>query len=487
MAAGDDDDKLPDPADLPNIADLPSLDDFEDLDDFEHLDLGDYRDDSWSSEALGPVRSSLPPRWSELIRVVSRARAVNLANPNHPLVEIGRFGAIVPRGRGGCGLVFEVHDPQLDRRVALKLCLRSGPAAEAAIMHEARVLAKLSHPNIIAVHETGRHGDDVFFVMDLVEGRRNSGYDLINKQPRWQDAVNIYVAAGSGLAAAHDANIIHGDFKPGNVLIDQLCERPRVADFGFARILLEHTPASEREQVKFKIGTLPYMAPEVLRGQPGDQLSDQWSFCVSLWETLEGRRPYRGYSAGLLLESIALGEPWAIQPEDKVPTALRAVLRVGLSLDPRNRHADMHTLVRRLRELTQPAQVLVVPPTPPPRRRRRLLAGPDDVPRPGIFFLAMFLAFTVLLGSITSAMFWARQDSARARAEATAVQPAPAPTPAPLAPAPDLEGERALGRVLGLIEAGDYVAADAKWEAEVRRRDSLHRSSVDGSMLVALA
>jgi hypothetical protein len=445
-------------------------DDLEDIEGLLDLDFDAYLGEPSEDELPADRKATLPPRWSQLIRAVSHASTLNLGNPDRPLFKIGRFGGIVPRGRGSYGLVFEVHDPDLDRRVALKLCLTSGPAAEAAIMHEARLLAKLSHPNIITVYETGRYGDDVFFVMELITGRRNSGYDLINKQPRWQDAVNIYIAAGSGLAAAHDANIVHGDFKPGNLLIDQLCERPRVADFGFARIILDHAPADEREQIKFNIGTLPYMAPEVLRGQPGDQLSDQWSFCVSLWETLEGWRPFMGNSVELLLESIAQGELVAEQPEDKVPEALRSVLRVGLSVDPSERFDDMHELLGALRKLTQPRQqgVMIAAPEAP---RRRLLGGPDEPPRRGIFFLATLLAFTVMLGSLTSAVLLSHDDEGRSLPDVPALE----------------MGERVFGEVLTLIQAGGYDVADAKWESEVIRRDGLGHRSVDASLQVARA
>jgi serine/threonine protein kinase len=244
------------------LDDLDDLDDFDDFDDLDRLDQL-AAEIAWG----GRSRPPLPSRWKELFKTVLEERMANIADPDNPLVKIGRFEAIRSQGYGGYGLVFEVRDPELDRHVALKLCMTSGPKAAAALIREAQLLAKLSHPNVITVYETGRHGDDVFFVMEFIKGKKNSGNELIWMQPCWQDAVRIYAAAGSGLAAAHDANIIHGDIKPGNILIDERCERPRVADFGLARVILDHAPDNERDELEFRMGTKSYMAPEVLRGQ----------------------------------------------------------------------------------------------------------------------------------------------------------------------------------------------------------------------------
>src|SRR5690606_12115789 len=145
-------------------------------------------------------------------------------------------------------------------------CKNLGPQARTAILREAQLLAKLSHPNVVTVHETGRYGDEVFYVMEFVAGR--SAYEYFSHCDSWERAVEVYIAAGCGLAAAHDQGIVHGDFKPANILIGE-DERARVADFGLAQVMAEHMPDAEREQLYHRVGTLAFMAPERLRGEAG--------------------------------------------------------------------------------------------------------------------------------------------------------------------------------------------------------------------------
>ena len=269
-------------------------------------------------------------------------------DPTFPLHKIGRFDGIRLRGKGGFGVVFEAIDPTLQRRVALKLCEVRGPDDANDMFKEARMLAKLSHPNIVAVYEADRWGDDVFFVMEYIDGPTAHDFALRNPAPSWQEVVDIFVVAGEGLAAAHDHDppIVHGDFKPANVLLDAEAKRPRVADFGLARIRIENAPEAEREQVRQRGGTVPFMAPELLRGEDGDARSDQWSFCVALWCSLDRALPFVAESSDRMLEAITLNEPRCVRAS--VPEQLREVLRRGLSIDPDERFADMHELLRAL-------------------------------------------------------------------------------------------------------------------------------------------
>src|SRR5690606_20327502 len=128
-----------------------------------------------------------------------------------------------------------------------------------------------------------------------------------------------------------EAGIVHGDFKPTNVLVDEGGVRPRVADFGFARIQLEHMSEHEREATQARRGTLAYAAPEVLRGEVADALSDQWSFCASFWESLEGVLPFNAKTVPGMLATIDRLKPWWIN--ESVPQSLRDVLERGLSID----------------------------------------------------------------------------------------------------------------------------------------------------------
>src|SRR5690606_14752316 len=161
----------------------------------------------------------LPKRWLELAQEVALATAHRAsAEPTYPHFKIGRFDAIHLRGEGGFAAVFQVFDPDLERTVALKLCEVRGPDDANDMFKEARMLAKLSHPNIITVYETGRWGDDVFFVMEYADGKTAHHFAMRDPAPNWEEIVDIFLAAGEGLAAAHDHDppIVHGDFKPAN-------------------------------------------------------------------------------------------------------------------------------------------------------------------------------------------------------------------------------------------------------------------------------
>jgi serine/threonine protein kinase len=279
-----------------------------------------------------------PSYWNGLVKQISDGWVLEHigSGKRH---KIGRFEGIRRLGEGGFGLVLLVRDPDLDREVALKLYRVPHKGADEAILREAQLLAKISHPNVITVHETGRYGYDVFYVMERIVGM--NGHKFIQHSKGWQQVIEIYIGAGTGLAVAHEHGIIHGDFKPGNILIPEDGGPVRVADFGMAQVMYE-----DGAGVRHRLGTLPYMAPEVLRGEPGDARSDQWSFCVALWHTLEAALPYEGETAEELLAEIEHGEPHVAEPW--VPEHVRAVVRVGLSVNPKDRYPDMRTLVAAL-------------------------------------------------------------------------------------------------------------------------------------------
>jgi len=229
---------------------------------------------------------------------------------------LGRYRIERLVGRGGMGEVYAAHDPQLDRRVAIKVLTATYNNAEAAarLVREAQALAKLDHPNVVAVHDAGEVDGRVFLAMGFVEGA-TLGEHLAQARPPWQDVVALFVAAGRGLAAAHGAGLVHRDFKPGNVLVDRQ-GRVAVTDFGLARAAADlAAPAgdgayamatpdpsagpishssldSNMTQAGALIGTPAYMSPEQHAGERGSSRSDQFSFCVALWEALFGRHPF---------------------------------------------------------------------------------------------------------------------------------------------------------------------------------------------------
>jgi len=247
---------------------------------------------------------------------------------------------------GGMGMVIEAYDPQLARMVAIKLWLDAAPAAQAALLAEAKLLAQLCHPNVVTIHETGRWGERVFFVMQWVEGM--DGHQWLQEPRLWREVLKVFLAAGEGLAAAHAANIQHRDFKPGNILIGN-DGKVVVADFGVADSL-GTVDADDDDAPIMVVGTRCYVAPERLRRGRGDARSDQFSFCVALWEALHGRRPYAGQSRSDVLESIERGEIRTGPQTDQVPRPLNRVVRKGLADDPDQRYPSMRELLEALRE-----------------------------------------------------------------------------------------------------------------------------------------
>jgi predicted Ser/Thr protein kinase len=257
--------------------------------------------------------------------------------------NLGRYVLLDPVGRGGMGVVYSAFDPELDRKVAIKF-LRPGKGASPAaarpqLLAEAQAIARLSHPNIVTVHDVGTFDGEVFFAMEYVKGETLRRAQLPGLAGLKQ-TLSLYTAAGEGLAAAHRAGIIHGDFKPENVLVGE-DGRVRVTDFGLARAVHEHAP-------RFA-GTPAYMAPEHWRGKSSDVRSDQYSFCLALLEAVEGKRP----------EEVEKASP--SQPPEPVslrrrtlPARLSRVLARGLAVDPAQRWPSMDALLDALRQARLP-------------------------------------------------------------------------------------------------------------------------------------
>ncbi len=230
--------------------------------------------------------------------------------PRDPSAEALERGAAVGRyvildriGAGGMGVVYAAYDPELDRRVALKLLRTDRFAAPGhlRLLREAKALARLTHPNVVAVHDAGTFGDQVFVAMELVEGETLRQW-LEAGARSWREVLDRLLAAGRGLAAAHAAGLVHRDFKPENVLLGR-DGRVRVVDFGLAKALADAAEepaapdsggelASPLTEWGAVLGTPAYMAPEQIRGIAADARSDQFSFCVALYEALYGERPF---------------------------------------------------------------------------------------------------------------------------------------------------------------------------------------------------
>jgi tetratricopeptide (TPR) repeat protein len=294
------------------------------------------------------------------VTMQARSADGSLRPPSAPALGaiVGRYRVGRMLGAGGMGVVFEAHDPELDRLVAIKL-LHGGAhalALKTRLLREARAMARLAHPNVVAVHDVGTVGQQVFIAMELVEGTTLSRW--MQAQPRSRSEVlRVMVEAGRGLEAAHRVGMVHRDFKPDNVLIGA-DGRPRVTDFGLARpedgeepAQLEHRTAPGKARVLGMsltrtapgaiVGTPAYMAPEQFRAQATDARSDQFAFCVVLYETLFGRRPFAELAQNVLLGRL-------VPVPSSAPRWLRELVERGLSLDPGRRHASMTELLAEL-------------------------------------------------------------------------------------------------------------------------------------------
>ncbi|MGE0547939.1 MAG: serine/threonine-protein kinase [Kofleriaceae bacterium] len=244
-------------------------------------------------------------------------------------------------GAGGMGVVVAAHDTELDRPVAIKLAHAASrdEASSARLIREARALAQLTHPNVITIYDAGIVGDELFIVMELVEGG-TLGEWLRRERRGWRAIVEVFLAAGRGLAAAHERDLIHRDFKPSNVLLGADM-RPRVSDFGLVRVAGQSDEPRaampivvDRNAVVTAtgsvLGTPGYMAPEQIAGGVVDARSDQYAFCRSLHGALFDQPRADAFSGGA---------------RGRVPATVRRALERGMQTDPERRFANIGELL----------------------------------------------------------------------------------------------------------------------------------------------
>ena len=297
--------------------------------------------------------------------------------------SLGRYVVLGPVGAGGMGVVYAAYDPELDRKVAIKLLhptIAGGAESQGSqrLVREAQSLAKLQHPEVLGVHDVGVHDGRVFVAMEYVEGETVRRW-LDAGPPPWRDVLKVFVAAGRGLLAAHEKGLVHRDFKPDNVMLDldartREVTRVRVMDFGLAREAgaasemaatdLDRRRAGNDELTRTGaiVGTPAYIAPEQYDGQPAHAKSDQFAFCVALYEGLYGERPFTGQSQAELAAAVTTGTI-RTPSRSSVPAWLRAVVVCGLASDPAARWPSMAELLAALQR----------DPTSRVRRRRALL------------------------------------------------------------------------------------------------------------------
>ncbi|RYZ41917.1 MAG: serine/threonine protein kinase [Myxococcaceae bacterium] len=308
-----------------------------------------------------------------------------------PVPQVGRYLLLRRLGQGGMGVVYAAYDPDLDRKVALKLLhpnhQRESEEARSRLMREAQAMARVSHPNVIPVFDVGIWGDQVFVAMELVDGGTLGSW-LKESKRSWNEVLEFYLQAGRGLQAAHDAGLVHRDFKPANVLVSR-AGRVYVTDFGLARQVgdapeavnspeeAEVLQSADRRMLEttlteagLLVGTPNYMSPEQFRGTPLDARTDQFSFCAALYGALFGSRPfdpgslkaYASSSRGVEAEgtqslggTAPLSTPVTTAPppvlirepprDVKVPAWVRQAVLRGLALDADARFPSMRTLL----------------------------------------------------------------------------------------------------------------------------------------------
>nr|HEX4318248.1 protein kinase [Kofleriaceae bacterium] len=275
-------------------------------------------------------------------------------SPGH---AIGRYVVRELLGAGGMGEVYVADDPELGREVAIKLVTPAlGDSAarevfEARFRREARALARISHPNVVAVYDVGRVEDRMFIAMQLVEGETIASWCRSERRSA-RDVLEHFIAAGRGLAAAHAAGIVHRDVKPANLMLGN-DGRVRVVDFGLSRAPHDDGDLTRAGSV---LGTPHYMAPEQHRGEDVDARTDQFAFCVALYWALYGQFPFDGATPGALARAVMIGEPREPPRRSDVSRRVWTALRRGMSA---SRGARFATLDELLGELA---------PAPPQRR-----------------------------------------------------------------------------------------------------------------------
>jgi formylglycine-generating enzyme required for sulfatase activity len=373
--------------------------------------------------------------------------------------KIGRYVIIEKVGTGAMGVVYGAYDPELDRKIALKL-LRPGQGlndtAKARLLREAKAIARLSHPNVVAVHDVGVLDDQVFLAMEFVAGGTIKSW-LAEKPRTWRDVLAVFIAAGRGLVAAHAAGLVHRDFKPDNVLLDRE-GRPRVVDFGIAR----QAAGGDEEQTQdlgpdpaatlregggnaaplltltktgTVVGTPAYMAPEQFLGERGDERSDQFSFCVALYEALYGVRPFAGHDFLSISVNVTTEQLRPLPRDRDVPAWIRRLVIRGLKADPAARWASMAALIRALEN------------DPDIKLRRRLIVGG-----------------TIALGAASLLVAWQMVSRRRAEAEAQiAGHVTMAESSAALARGKELEARQLRTRALAEFDATKVEQGEQSW------------------------
>jgi serine/threonine protein kinase len=292
--------------------------------------------------------------------------------------HLGPFRILAELGRGGMGAVYRAHDTRLDREVALKVLLpnlSADPKAKARFLREARAQAKVEHDHIIPIHDVGETEGVAYLVMPLLKGQSLGAALKQNRHPPLAEAVRIVQEMAEGLAAAHDAGLIHRDIKPGNVWLEGAKRRVKILDFGLARTAADAHPVTAAQPVPEDgtqitpagaiVGTPAYMSPEQARGQAVDARSDLFALGVVLYKMATGRKPFTGSSSMDVLAAVVAHDPPAARELNaEVPPALSDLIRRLMAKDASERPSSAAQVAEELEALGRglaPLPVVVMP------------------------------------------------------------------------------------------------------------------------------
>lgn len=286
------------------------------------------------------------------------------------LNKLGRYDLIRVLGKGAMGLVYEARDPNLDRRVAIKTIKVENLSEEAAAEYEARFrtearsAARLQHPNIVSVYDSDRHGDVAFLVMEFIEGEDLKHHLDSGKRYSLEQSLRMVGDLLSALEYAHRQSVVHRDVKPANLLIEN-DGRVKLTDFGVARI--QDSSEATRTQGSM-VGTLKYMSPEQVQGQPIDARADLFAVGIVLYQLLTGRRPFDGDTDFAIIQKIVghtPDRPSLFNP--LLPPAIDAVVLRALAKKREQRFTTAQDFARALQEASgQASDPTIVPPTSQP-------------------------------------------------------------------------------------------------------------------------
>ncbi len=288
---------------------------------------------------------------------------------------LGRYVLVRLLGQGGSAEVHAAHDQRLQREVALKVLHRRAPDPQHttaamqqgwdALLHEAQALARLSHPNVVTVHDVVVQDQRVLLSMELVDGVDLSTWGATAPARSVVTRLRVLAQAGAGLAAAHAAGLVHRDFKPANVLVSRE-GTARVVDFGlaawgrldpWATSWADPGNPEHADATATAYGTPAFMAPEQHRGEPGDRRVDVYALCVTAWRVLFGVHPFAGDDVDALGRAKALGPPAWPRSLAGVPRPLVRLLQQGLEPDPNRRPPTLDPLLAALARASRPRRV----------------------------------------------------------------------------------------------------------------------------------